>query len=844
MRDCAVCECDPSEIPVCWQKDDWLQEQLAAAAAAAAASSGGQSRTRPGSVVSLLDEGAAESEEEAEAVAVLSRVEFEGGANGNISVPAPGRAAGAAPSIPGWQLGKPAARSPQGKQPQQRPHSPKRGRGGDVPPADADVWMEEDEASPDLKYVNLLKNPEGYTGWAGPSAFRIWRSVYEENCFTTPLSDMCYQERVFYRLISGLQTSINTHIAMTFNDGQGIVGGTDLYTSEDSAAADAEPVGDDDGDGAEDGDRAAVNTRAAAQPAARSSGSSPLWRSTLANLRARVASWLGLPAQAVTHATATRSRLLSPSVRTAGRPSDGVATAEDGGHEHPQGSDSGVHAATPPAQLVLSPGIAPSVPMYVERIGRFPDRLQNLYFVYLFAARALARARPLLLSLDFNTGDAAADAETRALVAALYERTGSLLALQAGFDERTLFAAEEGGAGAQSVLADLAALSAGVAEGGAFAPDEDDNAGAAAVLSAAGPAGGCATKAASRQAGSGSGGSGGVNIASESQSVRDDLADLLRRQGEAEGDANRRAAAAEPQASASQGLNGVPVLPAPPGFAGAGHPPPTPLRTALAVETSDTVAAAQVTTTGAAAAVAAGSKQTQGTQKGAGAAAGRAAGGAGALLGARAPAAGGLSGVTPTGRAALREMWRDKYRNISRIMDCIGCEKCRLWGKLQFLGLGTAMKVMFASEAGLQRLRLSRNEVVAFVNVLHRLSMSVAAVGVFRELEAERKLQPLIALVTAAVGAAVLAVLWWVAGRCCLSGNRNSGEGGGKLSPRQVQGNDANGVADTGRDGAGRADAADCAAPRKGSGAALDSDRSAGDHAARPAQPAVHRRAR
>jgi hypothetical protein len=33
---------------------------------------------------------------------------------------------------------------------------------------------------------------------------------------------------------------------------------------------------------------------------------------------------------------------------------------------------------------------------------------------------------------------------------------------------------------------------------------------------------------------------------------------------------------------------------------------------------------------------------------------------------------------------------------ISAIMDCVGCEKCRLWGKLQVLGLGTALKILFS----------------------------------------------------------------------------------------------------------------------------------------------------
>jgi ERO1-like protein beta len=28
-------------------------------------------------------------------------------------------------------------------------------------------------------------------------------------------------------------------------------------------------------------------------------------------------------------------------------------------------------------------------------------------------------------------------------------------------------------------------------------------------------------------------------------------------------------------------------------------------------------------------------------------------------------------------------------------MDCVGCDKCRLWGKIQTTGLGTALKILF-----------------------------------------------------------------------------------------------------------------------------------------------------
>ena len=46
----------------------------------------------------------------------------------------------------------------------------------------------------------------------------------------------------------------------------------------------------------------------------------------------------------------------------------------------------------------------------------------------------------------------------------------------------------------------------------------------------------------------------------------------------------------------------------------------------------------------------------------------------------------------------LKEQFKSHFRNVSRIMDCVGCDKCRLWGKLQVSGLGTALKILFELE--------------------------------------------------------------------------------------------------------------------------------------------------
>ncbi|KAI0266792.1 endoplasmic oxidoreductin [Gloeopeniophorella convolvens] len=87
----------------------------------------------------------------------------------------------------------------------------------------------------------------------------------------------------------------------------------------------------------------------------------------------------------------------------------------------------------------------------------------------------------------------------------------------------------------------------------------------------------------------------------------------------------------------------------------------------------------------------------------------------------------------------LKEEFKQHFRNVTRIMDCVGCDKCRLWGKIQTTGLATALKVLFEldeknldphANANL----LQRSEVVALINTLHRFSESLHAVADFRRL--------------------------------------------------------------------------------------------------------------
>ncbi|KAK9810482.1 hypothetical protein WJX72_011392 [[Myrmecia] bisecta] len=84
--------------------------------------------------------------------------------------------------------------------------------------------------------------------------------------------------------------------------------------------------------------------------------------------------------------------------------------------------------------------------------------------------------------------------------------------------------------------------------------------------------------------------------------------------------------------------------------------------------------------------------------------------------------------------AELKKQLQGHFHNITQVMDCVGCEKCKLWGKLQMLGIATSLKVLFSSDdcTGLPtnepRLTLERNEVIALINLLERLSQSIEVV--------------------------------------------------------------------------------------------------------------------
>jgi hypothetical protein len=109
-----------------------------------------------------------------------------------------------------------------------------------------------------------------------------------------------------------------------------------------------------------------------------------------------------------------------------------------------------------------------------------------------------------------------------------------------------------------------------------------------------------------------------------------------------------------------------------------------------------------------------------------------------------------------------------RFRNISRIMDCVSCEKCRVWGKLEILGLGTAIKILLTPEKEMREAPLahflSRQEAVALITTLHQFAKSIHFAAGAMELEFGEKLEQMqaTALQVAALPLLLLALAFLV----------------------------------------------------------------------------------
>ncbi len=71
---------------------------------------------------------------------------------------------------------------------------------------------------------------------------------------------------------------------------------------------------------------------------------------------------------------------------------------------------------------------------------------------------------------------------------------------------------------------------------------------------------------------------------------------------------------------------------------------------------------------------------------------------------------------------ALQQNFKGVFHNISSILDCVQCQQCKLHGKMAMLGYGTALKILFTSKRELIEGSLSKNEIIAFINTIAKMS--------------------------------------------------------------------------------------------------------------------------
>ena len=69
--------------------------------------------------------------------------------------------------------------------------------------------------------------------------------------------------------------------------------------------------------------------------------------------------------------------------------------------------------------------------------------------------------------------------------------------------------------------------------------------------------------------------------------------------------------------------------------------------------------------------------------------------------------------------------FKDGFRGIARLMNCVKCQKCRLHGKLHTLGIGTALKLLLLPEDEITTISVARDDIVALINTLYAFSESL-----------------------------------------------------------------------------------------------------------------------
>ncbi|KAH3682028.1 hypothetical protein WICPIJ_007020, partial [Wickerhamomyces pijperi] len=83
----------------------------------------------------------------------------------------------------------------------------------------------------------------------------------------------------------------------------------------------------------------------------------------------------------------------------------------------------------------------------------------------------------------------------------------------------------------------------------------------------------------------------------------------------------------------------------------------------------------------------------------------------------------------------VKEDFKMKFKNVTRLMDCVTCDRCRLWGKIQSTGYATALKILFNDNMKDLK-QLKKVEIASLFNTFDRLTKSIESIENFNKAQA------------------------------------------------------------------------------------------------------------
>ena len=65
-----------------------------------------------------------------------------------------------------------------------------------------------------------------------------------------------------------------------------------------------------------------------------------------------------------------------------------------------------------------------NLPLFIDRVGKYPERLNNLYLAFLFVLRGVSKIKELIPYINIDTGNAVEDRQVKDMLSLLVQSAG------------------------------------------------------------------------------------------------------------------------------------------------------------------------------------------------------------------------------------------------------------------------------------------------------------------------------------------------------------------------------------------------------------------------------------